>query len=425
MATTLDRTTDFAAHLRELGLADDPSRRRALDRFLELGIPTSKNEEWKYTPMRDWAAVSFEPATEANVLVEDLPDLPAVAQLDTHRLIFVNGDFCEPLSDFRGLSRWADLMETPELIAEAETTQNPFVALNQAFSRAWTLRVKSGAIVDKPILLLNLSIASDRPIAAHPRFAVKAEDNSKAKIIEAYYGLRGTVFTNAFCSVKVASRASIEHIRIQEEGDTSFHISTTKVNQQAESTYISNNVSFGALLGRNDIDVWIGGEHAETALNGAYMAFEDQLIDNHTRIDHAKPNCHSFEVYKGILGDRGTGVFNGKIYVHLDAQKTDAKQSNKALLLSKTATMNSKPQLEIFADDVKCTHGATVGQIEEDQLFYLRSRGLKVDEARSLLVYAFVSEVLDKIGVREVRDLLEARLFERVMAVYRQEPKAP
>lgn len=417
MATILERTTDFGSHLAKLGFAGNPTRRRALDRFLELGIPTSKNEEWKYTPLRDWAATAFVSSADLRVDPQSLPSLPAIAKIDAHRIVFLNGELCEELSEIGGLAGWAELAEDPSVL-DASDTPNPFVALNHALSRAWRLRLKRESAPDKPILLLNLSHAQGEPLAYHIRLAVEAEEGSRAQLVEAYYGLGGAVFSNAFSSVKVARHANLEHIRIQEEGPESFHISTTKVDQAAESVYTSNNVSFGALLGRNDIDVWIGGEHAETALNGAYMAFGEQLIDNHTRIDHAKPNCHSFEVYKGILGDRGTGVFNGKIYVHLDAQKTDAKQSNKALLLSREATMNSKPQLEIFADDVKCTHGATVGQIEEDQLFYLRSRGLPLAEARSLLVYAFVSEVLDKIGVRAVRDLLEARLFERVMAVF-------
>ncbi len=419
MATTLERTTDFYSHLSKLGLAGDPSRRKALDRFIELGIPTSKNEEWKYTPLRDWAAVSFISAADLNINVENLPELPAISKIDAYRLVFVNGVLSQTLSDYAGLSEVSDLSDKTGESDLSESSSNPFVVLNAALSKCWRLVIKKNASIAKPILLLNLSISKDQPVAYHTRFEIEAGENSQAKVIEAYYGLGGTVFSNAYSSVKVEKSANLEHIRIQEEGETSFHISTAKVEQAGESTYTSNNVTFGALLGRSDVDVWIGGEHAETALNGAYTAFGVQLIDNHTRIDHAKPNCHSFEVYKGILGDQGTGVFNGKIYVHLDAQKTDAKQSNKALLLSKTATMNSKPQLEIFADDVKCTHGATVGQIEEEQLFYLRSRGLPLAEARSLLVYAFVSEVLEKISVPAVKDLLEARLFERVMEVYR------
>jgi len=420
MATTLERTTDFYSHLAKLGLAGNPSRRKALDRFIELGIPTSKNEEWKYTSLRDWAAVSFISAADLEINVENLPELPAISKIDAYRLVFVNGVLSQALSDYAGLSEVSELSDKADESDLSDSSSNPFVVLNAALSKCWRLVIKKNASIKKPILLLNLSISKDQPVAYHTRFEIEAGENSQAKVIEAYYGLGGTVFSNAYSSVKVEKSANLEHIRIQEEGESSFHISTAKVDQADESTYTSNNVTFGALLGRSDVDVWIGGEHAETALNGAYTAFGVQLIDNHTRIDHAKANCHSFEVYKGILGDQGTGVFNGKIYVHLDAQKTDAKQSNKALLLSKTATMNSKPQLEIFADDVKCTHGATVGQIEEEQLFYLRSRGLPLAEARSLLVYAFVSEVLEKIGVPAVKDLLEARLFERVMEVYKE-----
>lgn len=422
MTTTLERTTDFRSHLATLGCADDPFRLKALELFETLGIPTVKHEEWKYTNLRDLASTLFSPATEFLFKNDELPELPPIYQVDALRIVTVNGLVIPELSDWSHLSQLGhelSLTRLAETGDEPFLNDNPFVALNAAL---WTdgmiLKIVPGAVIDKPILILNLTIAGSKPIAVHNRLVIEAGENSQSRIFEAYYGLGGTVFTNAVTTVKVNQNAILEHVRIQEETGTSFHIATTKADQAANSTYRANNVSFGSLLGRTDFDVWVGGEHAETALNGAYMAFDEQLIDNHTRIDHALPNCHSFEVYKGILGDKGTGVFNGKIYVHLDAQKTDAKQSNKALLLSPTATMNSKPQLEIFADDVKCTHGATVGQINDEQLFYLRSRGLPLDQARSLLVYAFVSEVIDKISFLEVRELLEARVFERVMQMY-------
>jgi Fe-S cluster assembly protein SufD len=184
------------------------------------------------------------------------------------------------------------------------------------------------------------------------------------------------------------------------------------VHQEANSVYTSNSVGFGGQIVRNDLNVWLNGEHTETSLNGVAVGLGDQVVDNHTRIDHAMPNCHSFETYKTILGGRANGVFNGKIFVYKDAQKTDAKQTNQALLLSKRAAVNSKPQLEIFADDVKCTHGATVGQLREDALFYLRARGIPKKEAESLLVYAFAGEVIDKITIKEVREALEKVLFQ-------------
>ena len=191
-------------------------------------------------------------------------------------------------------------------------------------------------------------------------------------------------------------------------------MSNTAVSQAAGSTLTHNNLNLGGHVVRHDVNVWLGGEHTETWLNGAAVGQRNETIDNHTRIDHAMPNCHSFETYKSILDDESTGVFNGKIFVYEDAQKTDAKQTNQGLLLSNKATFNTKPQLEIFADDVKCTHGATVGQLRTDALFYLRARGVPKKQAESLLVYAFAAEVFEKVTVKDAKDALEALLFARL-----------
>ncbi len=239
-------------------------------------------------------------------------------------------------------------------------------------------------------------------------------EGAQARLVESYVGLGGAAFVSPVTEVVLGRGAILEHTRFQQEDLETVHIATTAAHQAADSTFTHNNVNFGGRIARNDVNVWLDGEHTETSLNAANVGTGEQVIDNHTRIDHAKPNCHSFEVYKTILRDRATGVFNGKIFVYEDGQKTDAKQTNQAILLSPTAAMNTKPQLEIFADDVKCTHGATIGQLREDALFYLRARGVPKAEAESLLVYAFAAEVLEKIQVEAVREALERVLFEKL-----------
>jgi Fe-S cluster assembly protein SufD len=331
----------------------------------------------------------------------------------------VNGRYSPGLSSIEDLPRGlrvaslADVIPA-ELGTSADTDATPFRSLNEAlWEDGAYVHVSKGVEVAEPIHLLFIASGGAEPQAIHPRVLIVAERGSRARVVESYAG-SGRYLTNALSEVFVREDAALEHTKVEEEAETAYHLAAIHVEQQARSTYESNNVAFGGKLARTDLNVAIAGEHCETWLNGAYAAFGEQLIDNHTRIDHAVPNCHSFEVYKGILGDKGVGVFNGKIYVHPDAQKTDAKQTNKALLLSRTATMNTKPQLEIYADDVKCTHGATVGQLDEDQLFYLRSRGLSLVEARTLLTYAFVSEVLEKVSVQPLRERLEERLMDRV-----------
>jgi len=269
-------------------------------------------------------------------------------------------------------------------------------------------------VVEDPVHIVFLTKADQAGFVTHPRVLVEVGENAQVKVIESYVGLTGSYFTNAVTEVFVEANGVAEHVRVQDETDEAFHIATSAVHQEADSTYTSYSVQFGGRVGRVDVNLWLNGEHTESRLDGVYVAHGEQVLDNKTRIDHAKANCHSFEVYKGILMGRSTGVFNGKIFVYEDAQKTDAKQTNQALLLSPTATINTKPQLEIFADDVKCTHGATVGQLREDALFYLRSRGIPLEEARALLTYAFASEVLERITVEPVRVGLEQLLYEKL-----------
>jgi Fe-S cluster assembly protein SufD len=247
---------------------------------------------------------------------------------------------------------------------------------------------------------------------AHPRTLVVAGANSQAQIVETYIGAAGeTYFTNAVSEIFVGENAGIDHYKVQQESLDAFHVASLHVHTSRSSRFSSHSFALGGKLVRNDVVAILDGEGGDCILNGLYLSDKDRLIDNHTTIDHAKPHCGSHEVYKGILGGTSRAVFNGKIIVRQDAQKTDAKQTNRALLLTDGATINTKPQLEIFADDVKCTHGAAIGQLDDEAIFYLRTRGLTYAEARDMLIHAFAGQVLDGVQLEPLRAALEAELF--------------
>jgi Fe-S cluster assembly protein SufD len=248
-----------------------------------------------------------------------------------------------------------------------------------------------------------------------PRVLIVASEGSSARFVETYVtDGAGTNLVLPVTEVVTEKGANVEHVRVQDESESTFSFALWAISQHDDSEYRSYNVAFGGAIARTDQEFWLGGRHIVTRLDGVVVARGKQHLDNHTRLDHALPDCNSFEVYKQIVDDEATVVFNGKIFVHQDAQKTDAVQNNAALLLSPRATIDSKPQLEIFADDVKCTHGATVGRLEDTPLFYLRSRGIPKASAEGILVYAFAAEVLELITLKPVVDRLEARLFEKL-----------
>jgi len=282
----------------------------------------------------------------------------------------------------------------------------PFAALNTAFFEdAVVIRVAPHAVVDAPIHVLFVAAPGGKRSGCAPRLLVVSGEQSHVRIIESYAGVgEGVSLTNAVSEFDLGEGAVVDHVKIQRESLASFHVAGTFVRLRRSSTFTSQAVTFGGRIARNDIHALLDGEGAECTLNGLYLADGDSLVDTHTTIDHAKPHCPSHEVYKGILAGRSRAVFNGKIIVRQDAQKTDAKQTNKAMLLSGDATINTKPQLEIFADDVKCTHGAAIGQLDDDQLFYLRARGIGEIDARSILIHAFAAQVVEGIKTDAVRE---------------------
>jgi Fe-S cluster assembly protein SufD len=373
-------------------------RQAAVARFADLGFPTTRDEDWRFTNVAALARATFELANPGVA--------PATWQCDP----LPKGVIVEPLAE--ALVKHPELVE-PHLGRYADSKDHGFVALNTAFLRdGLFVYVPKNGVVESPIALNFQATGSDRPLTWQRRVLVVVAAAGQCRLVESYAGPNGNgYFTNAVTEVYVGEGAVVDHIKVQEEGDQAFHVSTTQVYLERGATFTSQAIQLGGALVRNDVNAIFGGERAEATLNGLSLARGKQHIDNHTLIDHARANCASHELYKSILDDKAVGVFNGKIFVRPDAQKTDAKQTNQTLLLSDDATINTKPQLEIFADDVKCTHGATVGQLDETALFYLRTRGIGLEAARALLIFAFANDIIGRISVAPLRSRLEARIL--------------
>ena len=404
----------------------DDLRARGAARFAALGIPTVRDEEWRFTNVSAIGAVDFSPAGQISGTADRLvgfayTDAPV-------RLVIVNGRFDTTLSRTKGLPQGVHAGSLAQAMTEdadvvqryfgqlADFTNRSFTALNTAFVQDGAfVHIADGAFVDVPIHLVFVSGADGSTVMAHPRTLVVTGANSQARIVESYIGAKGEVyFTNAVSEIFVGENAGVDHYRVQEESVDAFHVASLHAHTSRSSRFSSHAFALGGRLVRNDIFAILDGEGGDCTLNGLYLADRQRLVDNHTTIDHAKPHCGSHEVYKGILGGTSRAVFNGKIIVRQDAQKTDAKQTNRALLLTDGATINTKPQLEIFADDVKCTHGAAIGQLDEDAIFYLRARGLTYPESRDMLIHAFAGQILDGVQVEPLREALEAELFEQL-----------
>jgi Fe-S cluster assembly protein SufD len=429
-------TTAFREHFsalieRERHASDRPAwltarRRQALARFEALGIPTTKNEDWHYTSLARLAESSFEPMSAAGEVTASTIDGYGFGE-EWPTVVFLNGRYSAALSSLRSLPEGvrvmrlaSAVMEEPTLLEQyltriASFDEHALTALNTAFLHdGVVLHVQRDASVSRPIHILYLYDSAATGGMDHPRTLIVVERNAKATVIEQYAGSdNAAYFTNAVTEIAVADGSTLNHYKVQREGDRSLHVGTIDVRQGRDSHYNSFSFAIGAELSRTNIYTLLGGEGCGCTLNGLYMFDRSQHGDHQTRIEHAEPNCFSREIYKGILDDESHGVFNGKVYVHPVAQKTDGKQTNNTLLLSERAKIDTKPQLEIFADDVKCTHGATVGRIDEQALFYMKSRGIAQETARKLLTYAFAAEVLETIELEPLRDSLERLTLER------------
>ncbi|CAN5281443.1 Fe-S cluster assembly protein SufD [soil metagenome] len=405
-------------------------REAALQRFVEQGFPTTNNEEWKYTRVDALTRTPFKrmPRVPHTLTLADLkPYLPK--DLSSHRVVFVNGYYDAALSAISQLPKevqclnLATALTAPPSLAMADyfatliqNTQPSFTALNQAFmADGLYLEVPENCHIADPIHLLFITTTAADNQAIYPYNFIIAKANSKVKLLETYVAISpNRYFTNALTEIFIAKDAHVSHCKLQQESDKAFHISNTKVQQETASEFHSLAIALGANLARSDIEVALNAPHAHCNLYGLYAGRGQQHLDQHTRIDHLKPQCTSREVYKGVLDDKARGVFNGKVYVHVDAQKTVAEQSNKNLLLSEHAEADTKPQLEIYADDVKCTHGATVGQLDANAVFFLQTRGIDAEAARSLLTYGFINEVLQQEENEFLRQHLQQLITQHV-----------
>lgn len=388
-------------------------RESAMERFLTLGVPTARNEEYKYTDLSRLTdgSLLFAPpsASTATVTPRYLSASGKAVQFGDGLAVLGSGQ-----ANVQVLSLQQALQSDPELLADslakiAAREDHALCALNTAyFQSAVVVIARAGAVIEKPIHL----VFGDGQAGRHPRVLIVAGQSSSIRVVETYLG-SGAYWRNGVTEIRAGANARVDHCRAQLESDEAFHTGLLQGVQDRDSFIGSFSLSFGAKIARNDISTRLGGTGCDCSLDGLYAVRDSQLVDHHTAIDHAMAHCHSHQLYKGVLDGRAKGVFNGKIFVRQDAQKTDAVQSNKNLLLSDKAEVNTKPQLEIDANDVRCTHGATIGQLDATAAFYLRSRGISAAHARNILTYAFAADALDRVPVKAVKAYFESLLLAR------------
>ncbi len=407
-------------------------RKEAMDRLSELEFPTNRNEEWKYTDISPILKQTFVPAVNTTIPEFTKEEIKKFLfhNFDYHLLVFVNGFFSSELSIISQLPKGVVVgslkkisKEDPELISryvnKISKIDNAFNALNTAYVLdGLVVIVPDGIAVEKPIQVLYLNTSENELVLSLPRNLIIAGKNSQVSVIANYSGFGDKLyFNNITTEIFVDEYAVVDLCKVQSENENSYHIEKVQAQQKKNSLFNHYNVTFGGAIVRNDINSLLDGENTETHYYGLYMANGKQHVDNHTFIDHAKPNCMSNELYKGILDDNSRGVFNGKIIVRQDAQKTNAYQQNKTILLSKSATIDTKPQLEIFADDVKCSHGATVGHLDEISEFYIRSRGVPQELAKSMLIRAFANDVIETIKIEPLKEQINHMIFDHLHRV--------
>lgn len=407
-----------------------PLRKAGLARFAELGFPTLRHEDWRFTNVAPIAKLPFKPVLDAvaSSLTRDALAQFPFAKLPGTRLVFVNGHFAANLSTAPAqqngikVGNLAAALTTDSALIErhlgryVRTEDNAFAALNNAFFQdGGFVYVPAGQSIEEPVQFLFINTSKDAGASTHPRNLIVVERDAKATVIESYVSLASApTFTNAVTEFALGDNAVVEHCKFQDESTEAFHIAALHSHLGRKVNFSSHSIATGAKLSRNNLRTTLDGEHIEAVLNGVYLTNGDQLADHYMIVDHAKPNCASHEYFNGILAGKSKGVFHGRILVRPDAQKTDAKQTNKNLLLSDDATADTKPQLEIYADDVKCTHGATIGQLNDESIYYLRSRGIGLEKARRMLIHAFAGEIIDRVKHDALREELDALVWDRL-----------
>jgi Fe-S cluster assembly protein SufD len=401
------------------------ARSAAQAAFSANGLPAGKEEAFRFTKIAPIVRTQFAAADEADG--SDLARRYSFGADAVAEVVFVNGRYAAELSQLDELPRGLTISTLTEAAAGpaaellgkhlgtlADPEKHPFVAYNGVnFVDGVFLHIARGATIEKPIHLLFISRGESTPAAAHPRVLAVIEDNAEATLVESYVGSGEKYLTNAVTEIVCGQDCRIDHCKLQQESTSAFHTAAMNVVIGRQTQFVSQAINVGALVSRNDLSVKLDGPGAYATLNGLVLLEGEQHCDNHTLLDHAKPDCPSHELYKHVLADSASAVFKGQIYVNQMAQRTNAKQSSKSLLLSDKAMMNSMPALEIYADDVKCTHGSTIGPIDEDMVFYARSRGISDEAARHLLTYAFAADVTRRIKVAPVRRRIENVLAAR------------
>ncbi len=402
-------------------------RRGALARLQEVGFPTRRHEDWKYTDMRAVARTAFGLAESA--VAGPLVELDANAAVGK-RIVFVDGVLDRERSDLGSLPVGVSAAplsqagtEAQALLAAPLSAEVPraFPLLSTAFlGDGLVLTVAAKATVDTPVELVFVTTHRGEPSASHPRVILQLGELARATVVERYLGApEATYLTNAVVDVALGAGARLDHVKLQLEGSQGLHVESLGVHQQRDSRFSSHQIAIGAAVARTELSATLQGSGADCTLRGLYLGSAKQVLDQHTTIEHAEPHATSNQLYKGILDGASQGVFTGRVIVRQKAQKTAAEQSNSSLLLSDDAIANTRPQLEIYADDVKCSHGATIGRLEDEQLFYLQARGIGMKEARALLGFAFANEVISGIGLEPLRESLEATIKDWFLAAGR------
>ena len=404
-----------------------PMRKAAITRFIELGLPTIQHEDWRFTNVAPIAKLPFNPLPRgqtANIRLDQFH----FTSLKSSRLVFVNGYFAPELSSILPLPPGARVMSLAEAAAadpalvqkhlgrNARVDDSGFAALNTAFfTDGAFIHLPKGVVLNDPVHLIYVSTSQEPGATAHCRNLVIAESDSRLSLIENYVStVESPYLTNTLNEMSIGENAVVEHCKFQEESREAYHIGTHFMQLSKGSDFISHSFALGAKLSRNNIRTSLNGDGLDCVLNGLYLTRDEQVADHHMVVEHARPHCNSHEYFNGILDDRSRGVFHGRILVRQAAQKTDAKQTNKNLLLTDDATVNTKPQLEIYADDVKCTHGATIGQLDDDSIFYLRARGIPLETARRILIHAFAGEIIDRVRCEALREELDRLVWDRL-----------
>ena len=398
-------------------------REQAMESFLKHGIPNRKSEEYKYVNIELMLKGEFAFSTDKTTSHEQIKHTKFLK--DAIDIVIENGVFIEDLSNIKSLPKGLQVINIAEAASNenfskqyskyADVNADIFIALNTALAKGGVfIHVAKGTIIESPIHIINISSAKENLII-NSRNLIVVETNAQVKFIESFETVDSSAktFNNSVTEIVVDENAIVDYYKIQDENENGYLINTAQVYQKKQSVFSTNTITLSGSLVRNNLNIVLDDEHIETHLNGLYLTGGNQVVDNHTLVDHRKPNCNSNELYKGIIEDKSSATFNGKIYVRKDAQKTNAFQSNKNILLSDDGTINTKPQLEIYADDVKCSHGTSTGKLDADKIFYLRARGLSETSAKKLLMHAFASEVVDTIKIEALREYVEEKIAKR------------